>query len=289
MDNALLRRTHMTNKIALWRIVNDAYQTALTNIGWFAKAAGVWLVLLTAGTAIAAFEPPFSPFKAVLPPLLQIGELVGQMLIGLAWLRGVLEDERPQLLPPLGWREARFIGYCLVVAAIIAGVRYFGQTVLVVALTGVAVHQGFLPLPRDGMALFEVSTFVMLLALVSGFLLALPAAAIDEPGDLLGRAWRRARGNRIRLCAAMIACCVPSQGAYLMLTHTVGPAIWDVWRAEYVNRPIVPQPTSLQMFWATEIDFILNFFSTAIVAGFLALAYRQLATGIGGGAAVPAE
>jgi hypothetical protein len=264
-------------KLALWKTVGDAYEIVFANPGRFLLAAGAWLIVLTALTALFMVASTARPFASVLPAILRIGEMLGEALLSFAWLRSVLRDERPPALPRLGRRELRFVAYAILVVAIVRGVLFFGGSLLVVFLSLTVALYHLAPLTRSVTDPFQMISLVVLLIPVAGVLLALPALAEEEHDDVLSRAWQRARGNGIQLSFGVMLCLTPFAGIKVVIEKALGVPVWQLWIAAQEGRQVIPAPSPLQVMAATELDLLLGFIGAAVTVGFLALAYRQLA------------
>jgi hypothetical protein len=279
----LEQREMSVAKMAFWRTVGDAYEFAFANMEALAIAASAWVIGLTALAALALFAPTSVPLVVDNPALLRIGELLGEFAFSLAWMRAILLDEAPIFLPWFGRRERRYIGYGIVVSLLTLGILYFSGTFLLIVL-GIKAHDyGLTPIPKLWTDVFQVVALIVLLIPASGCLLALPAIALDEEGDVIARGWKRSRGNSVPLGVGVWLCMAPVTGAQLTLETALGGPIWNI------AGEAGPSPLPMQTMLATEIDLLLSFFGAAVISGFLALAFRQVAVGANALEVVPAE
>lgn len=261
-------------KISLWQTVNDAYDISWKNGGAFASIVGIWIVALTALATLTAV-PPLVAFADKIPVAVRIAQILGVLIFSLAWLRCILRDEKPRLIPRVSREALRFIGYTLLVAAIFRGVLYFGGFILLLVLSAAALGLGLMPIPSWATYWFQVAEFILLLTPFSGFLLALPAVAAEEEGHVLARSWRRSNGNRIRLACGALLCIVPFEGIGLAIEQMFDRPLWPSWTGR--QSELAQTLVSPQVLIATELDLVLSFLGAATLLSFVALAYQQLA------------
>ena len=258
------RGEHM-KKIAFWRTVGDAYRFLFGNLARFFVLSGGWLVAiaLTIGATVL-----LSLVSSVLAyGVAIIGAVLfyfgGVLAFAVAWHRAILLSEPPRLSLRFGRREGRFFGYSLLIGLVFLGA----------ALAGGIVLGGLLAAFRTGGAMIAILSPIMAIVawgICARLSLALPAAAVDEPGGLLKTAWRRGKGNAVRLFFGPFVCAIPPIILQAILQFLLGPPFWRPGMAR--NMTALPLTMSL-------LYVILVFAQVAVTVGFLSFSYRQLTAG----------
>jgi hypothetical protein len=261
-------------KIAFWRTVGAAYGYLFTELMRFLVLAGGWFVAVAITVIVMILLMIASPIAGLaLGMIIFLAVMIGAVFgFSVAWHRAILLDEPPRFLPRFGRREWRFLGYSLVITLAYLGVTTVGGVLLAAVAAGVA--QASRPLAVIvGIALFcgiIVADFYVI-----RLMLALPAAAVDEPSDLLGNAWRRGKGNGIRLGFGSFLCMLPTGIVQVIVQFAVAPPLWMRGVAfEGAAPPSVPA----QMVSAI-LYVVLYFVQMALIVGFLSFSYLQLAEG----------
>lgn len=262
-------------KIAFWRTVGASYGFLFTELPRFFILIGGWVVAL--GVAIAVTVA--LAFAARL-----LGMVVGAIAIfcvmfgsifgfSVAWHRAILVGEPPRFMPRFRGREWRFLGYSLLVALIYFGAMIGGGLLFLGLGFGLAAASG--PLGIAAAVLYLVGVVVLWFYFVR-LSLVLPAVAVDEETDLLGRAWRRGKGNGTRLLAGTFTCALPVWIVETVFQLMVEPGFG---RMERLGSAAATHPSLGVMLIAGPIFVLLYFVQVALTVGFLSFAYRQLTEG----------
>ncbi len=244
-------------KIAFWRTLRAAFYFTLGDLSRFFRLSGLWLVAILGFQVLQAL--PVSPIVRALASVgLGLFAFGGFTAFPVAWHRTILVGENRGMIAALrfGRREWRFLGYALLVSAMI-----FSPLLLLLGVTGEIVAT---MRPRLGIAVAAIP-FGSALAgwcLVSRLTLVLPAIAVDETGAVLRRAWSRARGNGARLFLGWLICTVPfvaMSGGLRWLQTAIGSTV-------------------LMNALLGALPFVVQFFEVAVTVGFLSHSYQQLAS-----------
>ncbi len=264
-------------KLAFWRTVGGAYSFTFADARRLAGAAGGWIIGLT---VLALPVQWLLPKGSVLAGLVAFADallyVAGFAVFAAKWHRAALLNETVSGSDALriGRRELRFVGYALLVVIIVGGVL-FAAGMLAFLPVGMLLAGGRGGiLGTAGFYLSETVLYVALGAIVARLALALPAAALEEGGDVLETAWQRGRGNGLRLCLGAALCLLPFVLAQRALAATFGGVLWLVGRhgafaamASYAAAQLV----------LAALVVTLYFLAIAVAASFFSLAYRQLA------------
>jgi hypothetical protein len=278
-------------RLALGRTVMVAYAFVLSHPGRFLFFAAVPLAGLYSGELLAISEPALFFFKLVFVSVFALFwhrlMLAGSLTSGL--------DARGLILGGL-----RFCGYCFLMALFLNAFMAGAAWVFGFGLLAVTVTHGFgviKPLLRRAfrspslalVALFLIACgaayyedpsrattdfmeralpFVMLIPLAR-VLLALPAVAMTEKGDLIAGAWHRSRGSDIQLCLGLALCLGPFEGVRWGMRQALD----------------APHSSDVTVAVAALFSSLLLLLGIAVASSFLCASYRQLA-GAGGGIGV---
>ena len=266
-------------KLAFWRTVGAAYNFAFTDARRLVGAAGAWIVGLTLLALPVQWLVPKASLAAGLVAFADaLLYLTGLAVFAAKWHRAVLLNETVSGSDALriGRRELRFLGYAILILLIVGGVLFVAGTIVflpVAMLLGYARGGG---LAATAFYLFEAMIYIVLGAVVARLALALPAAALDEAGDVLDTAWQRSRGNGLRLCLGTILCMLPFALAQRVLDALFGGPLWLMGK-QGVFAAVASSP-AVQLALAA-LMLMLYFLAIAVTTGFFSIAYRQLAPG----------
>jgi hypothetical protein len=257
-------------KIAFWRTVGDAYRFLFGNLARFLVLTGGWLIAIIVTVAAMALLSLVSQVLALVVVI--IGAILfyfgGVLAFAVAWHRAILRGEPPRMSLHFGPRERRFLGYSAVIGLIFFAIAFAGGMVLGGLVVGLAAFG------KPGILVAALSPIVAIIAwgLCARLSLALPAAAVDEPGRLLKTAWRRGRGNAVRLFFGPIVCAIPIIILQTVLQLVLGPPFW---RAGMTRTLMAHTMTALPLTMSL-LYIILIFVQVAVTVGFLSFSYRQL-------------
>jgi hypothetical protein len=258
-------------KIAFWRTVGDAYRFLLGNLARFLVLAGGWLIAIIFTVAAAALLSFVSPVLAVVVVI--VGAILfyfgGVLAFAVAWHRAILRGDPPRMALHFGPRERRFLGYSALIGLIFFAIAFAGGIVL--GGLAVALKAAF---GKPGILVAALSPIVAIVAwgFCARLSLALPAAAVDEPGGQLKTAWRRGQGNALRLFFGPIVCAIPIVILQIVLQLVLGPPFW---RAGMARTLMAHSMTALPLTMSL-LYIILIFAQVAVTVGFLSFSYRQL-------------
>jgi hypothetical protein len=256
-------------KIAFWRTVGDAYRDLFDNLGRFLILSGAWLIAIVLTFVVAALLSFVSIVLAYVVVI--IGAVLfyfsGVLVFAVAWHRAILLDEPPRMSLRFGRREWRFLGYSILIGLVFSGAAVAGGAAFAALAIGLGAAFG------GGTVVAAVSPIVIIAAwaICARLSLALPAAAVDEPGGLLRAAWRRGKGNAVRLFFGPLVCAVPIFILQMVLQFLAGPPFWQTG----IAHAMTAFPLTLSLLYV-----ILVFVQAAVTVGFLSFSYRQLAGGI---------
>jgi hypothetical protein len=258
-------KEHRMTTLAFSRLLGAAYRFT-----WVERRRVVALALpwLAAAALPALLLEGLSPRSGLIGAALAlIGLLIavaGFLGFALRWQRHILAGERlaGRAALAVGRRERRFAGHAVLVF-IVVGVAFLGAAVLVylpLTLAISALHARALA----GVSgwLFQGVAAVACGTVFGRLALALPATAVDESGDMLEIAWQRSRGNVLGLFLGTIGSLLP----FALLQHLIEAPF-----GRLINYHLVPQLA------ASALAMILGFAALAVLASFLAEAYRALA------------
>lgn len=274
-------------KIVFWRTVADAYGFFFNNIERLVALSGIWLVAIFIAGFVVLLLSWLSIFLAIALGFVSaiILYMGGFTAFAVAWHRAILRNDESAMSLGFGPREWRFLGYCVVIGLVVGGSIFLGELVF-----GAFAYAMVAALGTVGMVFFVLPFAVMVIGWLLGsrLMLALPAVAVDEQGDMLTTAWRRGRGNGVRLFFGPLVCIIPFVIAQFILR-----GIFGLFGISVVGRGFnlwaIP---SFSSFIFSMLFVVLYFMQAAVTVGFLSYAYRQVAENApaaGGPVAQPAE
>jgi hypothetical protein len=273
-------------KIAAWHTVGAAYRIVAEHLGEFVHLALGWLTCLLACVVIKML--PWPGAVAVLLDLLTAACIaIASAAISVGCYRAVLQNDIYYGGIPFsfGARELRYARFQTAIAALLLVpfallVLWLGESQWWRDAFAFLRGGGFHPLGL----LFVIGGLVAIVPLIiagvaaaARLLLALPAAAIDEPGRLLRDAWSHTEENARPLFFGWLLCILPPIALWdslsLALDHALG----------VLAAPLVELA-----------GYGCYFFVLTLTAAFYAYVYAQLAEGeavldADAGAAVPVE
>jgi hypothetical protein len=258
-------------KIAVWHTVGAAYRIAAEQMGEFWHLALGWMTCLL-GCVVIKMAPWPDGVSILLTLLTVLCVGAASAAISVGCYRVVLQDDIYYGGIPFrfGARELRYGRYQAAIAVVL-----FTPFALLVLL--MRANQGW----SDAFAFLAGRPFqpVSLLLVIGGLavivplmgaavtaaprlMVALPAAAIDEPGPLLRDAWTHSETNAESLFFGWLACILPPvvlwECLWLALDHALGA----------LASPLVELA-----------GYLCYFFALTLSAAFYAYVYAQLAEG----------
>jgi len=254
-------------KLAFGRLLGAAYRSTLADPRRLAAAAGPWLVAASVpALLLQALSPRSGLAGAALALMGALCSLAGFLGFAFRWQRAILAGETvagPAALQ-VGRRERRFVGHALLVFIIVgaallgAVVLFFLPLTLVLSILHARSLSGMSGWLFQGVAAIACGTVFARLAL------ALPAAALDESGDMLEIAWQRSRGNTLGLFLGTALSVLP----FAILQHLIEAPFG---RALGYN-------LALQLA-LSAVATILCYVAIAVLTAFFCAAHRALAPG----------
>lgn len=281
-------------KLAFWRAVGDAYAFTFADARRLVGAAGAWILGLTLlALPVQWLLPKGSLAAAAVAATDVLFYLAAFAVFAAKWHRAVLVNEVVSGSDALriGRRDLRFLGYTILILVIVGGVLLVGGMLLFLPFGMLLGNGRSGVLATAGFYLAQVAIYVGFGTIVARLALALPAAALDEGGDLLETAWQRSRGNGLRLCLGALLCVLPFALAQRLVAALFGGQLWLM--AQHGVFPGVGAYPPMQLILAALV-VTLYFLAIAVAASFLSTAYRQLAPaaaprdGLPASAALPA-
>ena len=280
-------------KIALWRTVIAAYRFTFEDPGRFFRVSVIWLCLTLIETElpwldIAILAPRLKAVPAtvivalgILNMALIAATAAGYIAFPVAWHRAILLDEAASGWRTLrfGRRELRFLGNSFLIGLIVT----VPAIPLIWALMPVLAADDHTTFPWMGVLrvlsavdlsspswreiLVGMSAIGVLAALIATprLSLALPAVAVEEPGEALDQAWRRGKKNTLRLAFGVLLCAAPFQAIGMALNVALAMELH------------VGEASGLTIVYAVAVvSRVVDFFAIAVGVGFLSYSYRQL-------------
>ena len=253
--------------LAFWRLLGAAYRFTLADPRRLAAAAAPWLVAASVPALLLQSLPPRSGLVgAALALAGALCSLAGFLGFAFRWQRAILAGESIAGLAALrvGRRERRFVGHALLVFVIV-GAALLGAVVLVflpMTLLVSVLHARSL----SGMSgwLFQGVAAVACGTVFARLALALPAAAVDERGDMLELAWQRSHGNSLGLFLGTAGSVLP----FAVLQHLIEAPFGHA----------LGYNLALQL-GVSAVATILCFVALGVLTTFFCSAYRALAPG----------
>jgi hypothetical protein len=260
-------------KIAFWDTVADAYGFLLANLGGFFKLCGAWIVAIAAVTTAAAvlLAPVANEAAIAVATIAALAlSLAGVTAFAVAWHRTILKAEAPAIVPRFKRREWRFLGYSVLVSLILFAAAMGAGLAAGIVAGAVAAAAG-----KAG-AVVGAAAFVLVIvagAYGARLALALPAVAVDEPGNPLGPAWERGKGNGTRLLFGTLVCLVPIVIVQAVLQWLLGTPAWQ----REIEAHASALPASATGGIVLGVLYVaLSFAQVAVTVGFLSFSYRQI-------------
>ena len=258
-------RAESMTTLAFWRLLGAAYRFTWVERRQVAAATLPWLVAaMLPALLLDGLAPRSGLTGAALALVGMLCAVAGFLGFALRWQRHVLAGERlaGRAALMVGRRERRFAGHAVLVFIVVGG-AFLGAAVLVylpvtVAISALHAHAlaGLSGWLFQGVAAVACGTVFGRLAL------ALPATAVDESGDMLEIAWQRSRGHVLGLFLGTIGSLLP----FALLQHLI----------EAPFGRLISYHLAAQLA-ASALAMILGFAALAVLATFLAEAYRALA------------
>lgn len=264
-------------KLAFWRVVGGAYAFTFGDARRLARAAGGWIIGLSALALPAQWLLPKGSLLAGLAALADaLLYVAGLAVFAAKWHRAALLNETVSGSDALriGRRELRYLGYALLVVVMLGGILFAAGMLIFLPLGMLLGSARGGVLGTAGFYLCEAAISIALGAVVARLALALPAAALEEGGDVLETAWQRSRGNGLRLCLGAALCLLPFIVAQRALAAAFGGALWLVGRHGIFAAAVSYSAAQLVL---AALVVTLYFAAIAVTAAFFSLAYRQLA------------
>jgi hypothetical protein len=253
--------------LAFWRLLGAAYRFTWVERRRAAATALPWLVAAALPALLLQGLAPRSGLTGAALALAGVlCAVAGFLGFALRWQRHILAGESlaGRAALALGRRERRFAGHAVLVFIVVGG-AFLGVAVLLylpLTLAFSALHARAL-LGASGW-LFQGMAAVACGTVFGRLALALPAVAVDEPGDMLEIAWQRSRGNVLGLFLGTIGSLLP----FALLQHVIEAPF-----GRLISYQLVPQLA------AAALAMLLGFAALAVLATFFAEAYRALAAG----------
>lgn len=252
---------------AFWRLVGAAYRLVLNDRRRLAATATPWLVAAAVpALLLQALSPRSGLLGAALALLGTLCALAGFLGFAYRWHRAVLAGETAAGAAALriGPRERRFAGNALLVLLVV-GAAFIGAAVLVFLPLTLAISALHLrSLAGVSGWLFQSVAAIACGTVFGRLALALPAAALDESGDMLEIAWQRSRGNSLGLFLGTVLSVLPFAVLQQLIEAPFG-------------RALAYHP-ALQLA-ASAVATVLCFVALAVLTAFFCGAYRTLAPG----------
>lgn len=258
-------------KIAAKPTAVMAYQVLFRDIGRFVWLGGGWMTCVL-GCVVVKMLPWPDKFFSLLVLATVLVVAVGSAAISVSWYRAILLDETSWGIIPMnfGARQLRYFGYQSVVALVLAGPVTLFCLVLGAQAWWTAAFSFLRHDPLHPMALLSLvgTLLALLLAILASFriaarlMLALAAAAIDEPGRLLRESWQHTRNDAAALFYGWLACILPVAALWtalaIVLTRTLGSLAGSI---------------------IELLAYLCYFIALGLTAGFFAYVFAQYAEG----------
>lgn len=308
-------------KFVLKQSVMPAYEAVLGDFGRFFGRAGLSLAgLATAALLVVLAQPYARDRSGSLTGAAVFFEFVIVSTFALSWHRLLFGDAAGAGAGAVGRLSGglRFFGYCvlmlLFVRALLSGfawlfvlggafvvitgsisvLRRLPQTlaksvgrplgallsIFIIIVLAAHVHAG---VPIALVQFLDQGLYVVALMPIARLLLALPVVASGARGDVIAAVWRVSRGRSAVLYLGLLLCFLPFGGAVWFIETMLGLPVWDI-RISDDAHPIIPPPFGAPELIASLAEAVFILLGTAVIIGYLTLAYRQL-----GGAGAPAE
>jgi len=258
-------------KLAFWDTVNGAYRFVFAHPLTVLRTGWLYLLLNTLDFAVRKAAPSDARLTAT-------AFAVAVLLIGasIAWhvafVRAILLNERSWTAAlQFRHRHWRLLG---------AGIVLFLMLVPVIAIAAVAgfaaVHVGG-PVAVAIFGVVAVVAIVVLIAAASRLYLLGPAIATDDPAKAIRAAWRRGRGNTLRLLFGSVLMVLPAVIVGAIVGGALGLLLFFVTQGAISAEAWVAQLSLAGRIALGVGQGIFQLVIGALGATFYAFAYRQLA------------
>jgi hypothetical protein len=272
-------------KIAIWHAVRDAFAFVFLHPFRLLRLCGPWLVLIALFWAAwmlllkrSATSPPVAPLVALAFVLaLWIVLFGGLISFWVALHRAVLVEEiRPWFAPlRFGRRGWRFVGLTFVVS-ILMGLPLVPVMLFAVPLaTGYLHGRGDIPLLIEWLSAVNIALTLIVWSYGCRLALVFPAAAADEAGDRITRAWERSRGNALRIYTGSVACALPFVAGDQLARALLLPSLSDVLRAGTTKDLFAAVNRGHQIY--DPISAVLFLLGFSVMIAFYSYCYLRLA------------
>ncbi len=308
-------------KFVLGQSVMPAYEAVIGDFGRFFGRAGLPLAGLVAAALLVVVVQPYAlDHSGVLTLGASYLKFAVASGFALSWHRQLVGGDTgaPPSAYGRAWGSLRFFGYCflmlLFARALVVGfgwVFVFGGafvvitgslsilrrlpramaeiagrplgavlSIFVIVVFAAHVHAG---VPRALVEFLDRGLYVVMLIPIARLLLALPAVAMGAQGDVVAGVWRQSRGNGAKLFIGLLMCFLPFAGMLWFVKEMMAEPVWDARFSDDMT-PLPVQPFGAPEFIASSLGALIILLGTAVLIGYLTLAYRQL-----GGVAAPSE
>jgi hypothetical protein len=303
----------MPAKFVLEQTVMPAYEAVLGDFGRFFGRAGLPLVGLVGAALLVVLVQPYARDRSTtLTIAAWVVEFVVVSAFALSWHRVLFGRTASAGTGAVSsaWGGLRFLGYCflmllfvramlngfawlfvlggafVVITGSIAVLRGLPQTlakalgrplgallsIFIIIVLVAHVHAG---VPIALVQFLDQGLYVVALMPIARLLLALPAVATGARGDVVRAVWRLSGGRSAVLYHGLLLCFLPFSGAVWFIETMFGPQVWHIVVSDDAH-PIVPPPFGGPEFIASSAEAVFILLGTAVIIGYLTLAYRQL-------------
>lgn len=199
--------------LPFWETVRRSYAYAAVNFKTFLKLAVLWLLVLTVYEILTGLPSLCNDEKGDCPGIgmASLLQSLAFALITTAYIRSLVSREKPKWFSvSFGMPELRYIGYMLLILAIIAV-----PSLLLMYAYGVIV--GLLQLPQVFGLLMLLFPFVIAIYCARLYLV-LPAAAVGNNDIDLNKAWNMTLGNANKIFWGAVLMSLPIAVGLIILT-----------------------------------------------------------------------
>lgn len=199
--------------LPFWETVCRSYVYAAVNFKTFFKLAALWLLVLTAYEILTGFPSLCNNENGDCPGIgmSSLLQSLAFILISTAYIRSLVSHKPPKWFSvSFGMPELRYIGYALLIIAIIAV-----PSLLLMYVYGIIV--GLLRLPQV-FGLLMLLFPVVIAIYCSRLYLVLPAAAVGNQNVDLRKAWNMARGNANKIFWGLLLMTLPIVAGLIILS-----------------------------------------------------------------------
>ncbi len=199
--------------LPFWETVRRSYIYAAVNFKTFLKLASLWLLVLTAYEILTGFPSLCNNEKGACPGIgmTSLLQSLAFILISTAYIRSLVLHRQPKWFSvSFGMPELRYIGYALLIIAVIAV-----PSLLFMYTYGVVV--GLLRLPQS-FGLLMLLFPVIIAVYCSRLYLVLPATAVGNKDVDLRKAWNLACGNANKIFWGLLLMTLPIVAGLIVLS-----------------------------------------------------------------------